>query len=280
MEKDRINRLIQEAGAEPEPGRSAEIYLSAARICLENNLHHQACEIFQTASDLFSQAGRLERQVYALNELAVALIAAGRGLQALETINRALQILKNIPNTALISALTGNQGLAHASAGDYQKAAKCHKKVFESAEQAGNKKLKLNALINLAECNLLDGHLQPALGFALVGQDVAAELGSKTSAIMIYDLLGKITARQGNLKKALEYHQSSYQLALEQNDLQRQAVALANQALALEGLTKLDQAYQKMKQAQEIFSMINSEYRGKTSQDLTRIAGALPTKDQ
>ena len=54
-------------------------------------------------------------------------------------------------------------------------------------------------------------------------------------------------------------------------DLLRQGIALANQALALEGLTELDQAYQLMVQAQEIFILLNSDYQVKIKKDLSRI---------
>ena len=89
--------------------------------------------------------------------------------------------------------------------------------------------------------------------------------------MIIYDLLGMISSRQGDLKTALEYHQQSLDSAQENGDLLRQGIALANQALAQEGLTEMDRAFKLMSQAQDIFILLNSDYQEKTSKDLERI---------
>jgi len=80
-----------------------------------------------------------------------------------------------------------------------------------------------------------------------------------------------ISSRQGDLKTALEYHQQSLDSAQENGDLLRQGIALANQALAQEGLTEMDRAFKLMSQAQDIFILLNSDYQEKTSKDLERI---------
>ena len=89
--------------------------------------------------------------------------------------------------------------------------------------------------------------------------------------MIIYDLLGMISSHQGDLKTALEYHQQSFESAHEDGDLLRQGIALANQALAQEGLTDMDHAYKLMSQARDIFILLNSDYQKKTSKDLERI---------
>ncbi len=89
--------------------------------------------------------------------------------------------------------------------------------------------------------------------------------------MIIYDLLGMISSRQGNLQTALGYHQKSLEYAQENGDILRQGIALANQALAQEGLTELDQAFRLMTQAQDIFTLLNSDYQEKTRKDLARI---------
>jgi len=196
---------------------------------------------------------------------------------ALEVLADAKQCLKGEDHPTLNAAIEGNIGLAYSDLKDYKSAAKSHKYVLETAEQIGDLSLKLNALVNLADSNLQDKQYQPALGFALVALDLAKAQDSNPSLVIIYDLLGMISSRQGDLKTALEYHQQSFDAAQNNGDLLRQGIALANQALAREGLTELDQAFQLMSQAQDIFILLNSDYQNKTSNDLVRIQQSRST---
>ena len=84
-----------------------------------------------------------------------------------------------------------------------------------------------------------------------------------------------LPSRSQDLRSAVEYHQQAYQIAVSLGDLNRQGIALANQGLALEGLTELQAAFQALEQAQEIFLLLNSDYLQKTNQDLERIKTAL-----
>jgi len=147
--------------------------------------------------------------------------------------------------------------------------------VLETAEDLQDQSMQLNALINLADSNLQNKNFQSALGFALVAFDIAKSLESLPSQVLIYDLLGMISSRQQDLRSAVDYHQQAYLIAKSLGDLQRQGIALANQGLALEGLTELSEAFQVLEQAQEIFTLLKSDYLKKTNKDLERIKTSL-----
>lgn len=251
--------------------RTAESCSSAGKIFLERNIYPEASFYFKKAAEFFSKIGEDIRQAQALTQLGVCLVMSSQTEQALEELAAAKLCLKEEDHPTLIAAIEGNLGLAYSELKDYKNAVKSHKFVLETAEKIGDPSLKLNALINLADSNLQDKKYQPALGFALVGLDLAKARGSKPSLVIIYDLLGMISSHQGDLKTALDYHQQSFEAAQENGDLLRQGIALANQALAQEGLTELDQAFQLMSHAQDIFILLNSGYQEKTSKDLVRI---------
>ena len=84
-----------------------------------------------------------------------------------------------------------------------------------------------------------------------------------------------ISSRQGDLKTAIESHEKSNLIAQEVGDLHRQAIALANKGLALEGLTEMEAALESMRQAENIFRTLNSSYLEKTRRDLQRIQNAM-----
>ena len=262
---------IQDAELSGDHFLAADACSSAGKIFLERNIYPEASLYFKKAAEYFSETGEAIRQAQALNQLGVCLVMSGQTELALAELSAAKRCFKEEDHPTLIAAIEGNLGLAYSELKDYQNAVKSHKFVLETAENIGDLSLKLNAFINLADSNLQDKKYQPALGFALVALDLAKARGSKPSLVIIYDLLGMISSRQGDLKTALEYHQQSFEAAQENGDILRQGIALANQALAQEGLTELDQAFQLMSQAQDIFILLNSDYQKKTSKDLLRI---------
>jgi len=262
---------IQDAELSGDHFLAAKACSSAGKIFLERNIYSEASLYFKKAAKYFSETGEAIRQAQALNQLGVCLVMSGQPELSLAELATAKKCFKEEDHPTLIAAIEGNLGLAYSELKDYQNAVKSHKFVLETAEKIADPSLKLNALINLADSNLQDINFQPALGFALVALDLAKSQNSKHSLVIIYDLLGMISSRQGDLKTALEYHQQSFEAAQENGDRLRQGIALANQALAQEGLTELDQAYQLMSLAQDIFIFLNSDYQTKTSKDLLRI---------
>lgn len=262
---------LQIAESKDDHSMAAEACTTAGKIFLERNIYPEAALYFNKAANLFSVTDNPASRAKSLNQLGVCLVMSDQVEQALQELDTALLLINKQDHPALAAAIEGNVGLAHSKLNDHEKAAKSHKAVLETAEKIGDPVLKLNALINLADSNLQDKKYQPALGFALVALDLAKALESTPSLMIIYDTLGMISSRQGNIKTAMSYHQQSYDFALENGDILRQGIALANQALAQESLTELDQAFQLMTQAQDIFTLLNSDYQEKTKKDLRRI---------
>lgn len=257
-------------------------FLAAGKACaklgqvlLERNLYRESAQHYRDARDHFASAGELELQARALNHLGICLIMEEESSSALEILTEALGLLDQAPDAHLLAAVQGNIGLAHSTLGDHKNAIKAHKSVLEAARESGDDPLRLNALINLADSNLQDKNYRSAQGFALVALDLAKELGSPAGLVILYDLLGMIYSHQGNLRMAADHHQQSFLAAQELGDLLRQGIALANQGLALEGLTEMKQALEVMEHAEELFTLLKSDYLEKTRRDIERIRRAL-----
>jgi len=265
-------QTAQEAGDRFLEGQSNT---KIGKLLLERNIYHDAAQYYQRAAFLFGEVNRQNHQSRSLNHLGICLVLLDLPEQALQPLNQAIKLADDEGDLTLRAAAGGNLGLAYSALGDYAKAIKAHKAVLETAEGLQDQSMQLNALINLADSNLQNKNFQPALGFALVAFDIAKSLESLPSLVLIYDLLGMISSRQQDLKSAVDYHQQAYLTAKSLGDLQRQGIALANQGLALEGLTELNKAFQVIEQAQEIFTMLKSDYLEKTSKDLERIKIAL-----
>lgn len=266
---------IQHALASGDSLAAGNACARVGQIFLERNLYQEAAWHYQEARDHYAAAGEIKLQARSLNHLGICLVMEKDSQAALEILNEALAILEESPDSTLLVSIQGNIGLAYNALGDHKNAIKAHKSVLEAAEESGDDPLRLNAMINLADSNLQDKKFTPAQGFALVALDLARSIGSNPGLVIVYDLLGMISSRQGNLKDAVEYHQQSFQAAQNNGDLLRQAIALANKGLALEGLTDMEGALEAMSSAKELFTLLNSDYLEKTQRDLERIRNAL-----
>lgn len=247
----------------------------AGQVFLTRNHYSEAAHYYQEASRIYDDEGQADLYARSLNHLGVCMIMSGQAEDALECLDRAQDSLGPDPDTALKAAIQGNRGLAYSALQDYKHAFQAQKSVLEAAESLGDDRLRLSALINLADTSLQEKNYHPAQGFALVALDLAQELQPHPGLMIIYDLLGMISSRLGDLRSAAEYHQQAYHSACEGGDLLRQGIALANQGLALEGLTELEGAAVLLEKAQEIFSLLNSTYQEKTQHDLERIRNSL-----
>jgi tetratricopeptide (TPR) repeat protein len=249
----------------------APLYSQAGQLLLERERFQEAGSFYQQASVLYGQSGDNIRQAKALNQLGACQLMTNQPHKALKTLSEAKKSLLRQPDERLLASIEGNKGLAWYAINDYTKAFQSHKHALELAEKLEDPDLKLRALLNLADCNLQSRHYQPALGFALVALDLARSLPQGPALVSIYDLLGMIYSRQGNLRTAIDYHRQASQQAAALGDIQALASALANQALALEALTELDEALLVMSQARDLFALIGSSFLQKTTQDLERI---------
>jgi len=273
-----IESLLKEIQAAQEIGDrflEGQSNTKIGKLLLERNIYHNAAQYYQRAASLFGDINSHNHQARSLNHLGICLVLLDLPKQALQPLNQAIRLADDEGDLPLKAAAGGNLGLAYSALNDYAKAIKAHKAVLETAEDLQDQSMQLNALINLADSNLQNKSFQSALGFALVAFDIAKSVESLPSLVLIYDLLGMISSRQQDLRSAVDYHQQAYLTAKSLGDLQRQGIALANQGLALEGLTELRKAFQVLEQAQEIFSTLKSDYLEKTNKDLERIKTAL-----
>jgi tetratricopeptide (TPR) repeat protein len=266
---------IQEAEQSDDSTKKAAACVEMGRALFGRNQYKEAADYYLQASLIYIREDQIVLHANALNHLGVCWVMTGQPDEALDSLTCALESLDPDQEPALWAAIQGNLGLAYSALQDHRQAFQAHKAVMETAESLGDENLQLNALINLADCSLQEKKYRPAQGFALVALDLAKKLKSSPAKMVIYDLLGMISSRLGDLRTALDYHQLAWQEAREAGSLLRQGIALANQGLALEGLTNLDQAAANLEKAKDIFSRVSPEYLEKTRSDLERIRRSI-----
>lgn len=253
----------------------AQAHASLGKRYLTRNNYREAGRHYQQAVELYRSLDKEEHLARALNHLGVCRMMVEEKKAAIDLFQQALQLEKGAPHPRLRAAILGNLGLVHTSLNDYAKAESAHRKVLALAEKIHDPRLELQAHINLSDLTFQSGQYPEASALAREALDRARELGETAPQIALLDLLGRLSSRQGDVRRAVELHDQAAQKAMALGDLQRQAIALANKALALERLTEMDQAYQAMQKAQAIFQSVGSTYQEKTHKDLQRIKKGL-----
>jgi len=262
----------REAGDEQAQARE---HAALGKCYVKRNNYREACRHYRKAEGLFRAQGLMRHCSRSLNHLGVCHLMLDDPHQALETLQQALDVNPGGPQSDVNSAILGNMGLVYSALNDYTNALGCHRQVLEHARRANLRPLVLQAVINLGDVQRQAGHLEQASRRCRQALNLARDLEDQTSLIAIYDTMGMIASRQGNLKEARSYHHQAGDIAQDAGDLVRQAIALANEALALEGLTDLENALPVMEQAHHIFESLGSNYTEKTHKDLHRIKKGL-----
>lgn len=270
-----LNQQLAQARQQGDQAAEAQSHTRLGKHYLSRNQYQEARRHYRKAVDLFSQRNMVQHLARALNHLSVCQLMLRDPEGAAANLKRAQALLAEDQNSSLHSAVLGNLGLAYQHQGDYAKAAALHQQALDSGKKQADPQLEIQSRTNLAEAYLYAGRLNQAYQTALQALDQAQDHDAQPAMIALNDLLGMISSRRKDLPQAVRYHQQAAALAEETGDLHRQAIALANQALALEGLTELKRARQIMQQAHDIFQALQSNYRKKTQKDLQRINRGL-----
>lgn len=234
-----------------------------------------AREAYQQAAALLSGEEQPRALCAALLHLGAVEALRGKPFEAVSHLQEALRLAESLGDRGLQARIYGNLGIAYAAGQDYDHAIEFHHEAMDIAIEIGDKVLEAQAQINLADGYYQSGSYTQALGFALVALDAVRLQKLPAAEVMTLEILGMIYARKLNMRKSAEYHQQAADLAARLGDVERQGMALANKALALEALTELEAARQTMQQAQSLLRQAGSAYLPKTEKDLQRVLQAL-----
>ncbi len=231
-------------------------------------------EAYVQAASLLSAETEPRDLCAALLHLGAVQTLTGEAATAVSRLEDALKLAESLGDRGLQARIYGNLGVAYAAGQDYERAIEFHHETMDIAIEIGDKPLEVQAQTNLADSYYQSGKYTQALGFALVALDAARLLGMETAEVQVLEILGMIYARKLNLRKAAEYHQQAADLAARLGDVERQGMALANKALALEALTDLDEALTAIREAQTLLELVGSGYLPKIEKDMRRILSA------
>ncbi len=272
---DDLFTALEEARQRGDRAAQGNLHLRIGDSWMARGNWPAAQEAYQQAAALLSGEEQPRALCAALLHLGAVEAMTGNPHAAVAHLQDALPLAESLGDRGLQARIYGNLGIAYAAGQDYAHAIEFHHEAMDIAIEIGDKALEVQAQINLADGYYQSGSYTQALGFALVALDAVRAQKMPAAEVMTLEILGMIYARKLNMRKAAEYHQQAADLAARLGDVERQGMALANKALALEALTELETARDAMQEAQALLRQVGSGYLAKTEKDLQRVLAAL-----
>jgi len=109
------------------------------------------------------QGDRSSNMAQSLSDLIEALAEAGRGAEALKSVDEAQTLTRSLKNDALSASVLNSQGDAYFYQGDFKSAKGSYQQALTLASHSKDKDTLLNARMNLAKAAIAEGHARDVI---------------------------------------------------------------------------------------------------------------------
>lgn len=131
-----------------------------------------------------------------LNNLGLVCLKMGRDKEALEYLNRKLELSKELGDEGGRASALGNIGGVYFAKGQYDKAAVCDRESIEISRRTGDVYAEYFALYNLAKACERMGKTDEALAYYRIDLEMARQLGDKPGEQDILEDMARVTAAE------------------------------------------------------------------------------------
>jgi tetratricopeptide (TPR) repeat protein len=214
----------------------------------------EAIETYQESLNLSRKSQDRQLEAVSLAGLGVVNHAVGQYQRAIDFQQQALEIVRTIGDKQGEANALGNLGNAYQFLGQYQRAIDFQQQYLEIARANDDSRGEANALGNLGNAYQSLGQYQRAIDF--YQQSLERKIGDKQGEAKSLGNLGNACDFLGQHQRATELHQQALDLARATGDKYWEASCLFNKAIALDNLSKKNEAILGFKQARSIYSEI------------------------
>ena len=198
--------------------------------------HGNIIELLQNVLRLPQELGHRKDDEKAYGNLANACKSLGDFQQAIQYIQKDLQITKG--------RAYGNLVNAYRSLGDFQQAIQYHQKCLQIAKDLGDRAGEGSAYGNLGNAYRSLGDFQQAIQYHQKNLQIAKDLGDRAGEGRAYGNLGNAYQSLGDFQQAMQYHQKCLQIAKDLGDRAVEGGAYGNLGNAYRSLGDFQQAMQ------------------------------------
>lgn len=240
-------RTVAEAGAaaaeaDGDPLARAATELNLGMELLARVRTEECLERFGRAAELAREAGWLECEAVAVNNIAAGVWAAGRVDEAVDRLTEALELHRAAGRRAGEAVTLANLAVTRQERGDSPELVTgLLMEALAIHMDAGDTRSKATTLRVLAEIHRDTGELDQALEFALEAVRVAEVTDDARALVSTLSILATIHVMLGDEHAGLDHHVRALRLAVEA-DVPIRAGVLADMADSHRRLGKLDDA--------------------------------------
>ncbi|MGJ3251927.1 MAG: CHAT domain-containing protein [Elainellaceae cyanobacterium] len=183
---------------------------------------------FRESAALAQEAGEGDRQAEAdaLYQEALQAWQQSQYSQALETLQQALEIYREIGDRAGEGRALGNLGLAYFSLGDYQQGINFFEQSLAIAQEIGDRQMEGTALGNLGNAYRDLGDYRQAIDFYEQNLAITREIGNRAGERSALFALGWSYNFQAQYQLALDFFSQALTISQDIGDLTAEAGAL------------------------------------------------------
>lgn len=145
-------------------------------------------------------------------------------------LDSAIEGNKPLNNVAVSSLVANNKGIYYTAINNITESLAAFQEAYTLSDRSGNGYLKAEAAENLAILCLKQGNLSMAEKFAIEGNEIGRKLSQLKVVAGTYDVLGEVSSRRNDFKKALGYAALNklYSDSATNRESQKTIVALEN----------------------------------------------------
>lgn len=234
----------------------------------EQGLQNVGSGKFQEAIDAFNQAFSLskspQQQAQILGNIAVIYHNTGQYSQALETNQKALDILTALEQPFAIGQVHSNLGNVYEALGQYDKAIDAYQSSIRIAQAENDQRAEGIAIGNLGYIYSLQGDQDTAIKFHEQGLAIAREIGDRASESFRLLNMGIAFHARQDIPSAIKFYEQSVETAraiehssLETNALTLEANALINLGIAVAETGDTEAALVHLEKSVDVLRALN-----------------------
>ncbi|CAD5929561.1 Tetratricopeptide repeat protein 28 [Planktothrix agardhii] len=220
--------------------------------------YQAAIQSLETALNIFREIGDRNGEGFALGNLGIAYNRLGQYQKAIEFYQQSLTIFREIGDRNGEGSALNNLGIAYRSLGQYQKAIEFYQQSLTIAREIGDRNGEGGALNNLGIAYRSLGQYQKAIEFYQQSLTIAREIGNRNGEGFALGNLGIAYNSLGQYQKAIEFYQQSLTIFREIGDRNGEGSALGNLGNAYDSLGQYQKAIEFFQQSLTIFREIGN----------------------
>jgi tetratricopeptide (TPR) repeat protein len=188
------------------------------------------------------EIGNEHSEAFALSNLGVTYFYVGESSSAIESLDRAITIFKNLGDDDGVAQVRGDLGNVYYFLGDYPRARELFEQRLAFAEETNDPRHKVGALLSLGLTHSSSGRFRDALETHESALRLSREIGDLRAEGEILANLGNVYAVLGENERGLDTSERRLAIAREIGDVRGEGKTLFNQGVIYRELGDNEQA--------------------------------------